>query len=291
VRMRISRGEVGTHRMAVRSRQPLTTGRSRVFLRRRFAHPLARVSIGVMIGGLVVGLTSIPAVNAGATSSILSNKPYAEAQLLKLPNLPPSWTKSDGTWVGTSADDNSSSMLTMTQYPDLSTCLGEPPALSVVAAEASSPIFNSKDENTSVLDVSDVYTSTNQAKSDFPPLNNPKFANCFVQVEGPGIVDLEKSAWPTGATFGTPIASVSHQARFGNQSGLVDVEVPVNFPGGEGNTDDFFVILVIRQGRSTAELQIDQGYTTPSAALTESLAKLVTTKMKARPPVNKVIAA
>jgi hypothetical protein len=265
-------------------------GQSQAFAHRRFVHRLAMVSLGLVTSGLMAGLTAIPAVNAGAASSINSNKPYAQAQLLKRSNLPPGWTESDKVWVGTSADDNSSSLLTMTQFPDLSTCLGNPPALSVIAAEASSPYFNSKDQNTSVLDVADVYTSTNEAKSDFPPLNSPKFTNCFVQVEGSFITKMETSVWPAGTTFGTPIASVSHQPRYGDQSGLVDVHVPVNLPGGQGSTSDFFVVLVIRQGRSTAELLIDQGDTTPSAALTESLAKAVTAKMKAQPPGNTIIA-
>jgi hypothetical protein len=71
---------------------------------------------------------------------------------------------------------------------------------------------------------------------------------------------------------------------------LVEVEVPVHLPAGQGSTNDFFVVLVVRQGRSTAELFIDQGDTTPSAALTESLAKAVTAKMKTRPPANTIIA-
>ena len=173
---------------------------------------------------------------------------------------------------------------------DYSTCLGKPPELSVDATEASSPTFYSKDQNTSVYDVADVYANTSEAKADFPPLNNPKFANCFLQVQSSSIMSLEQSEWPTGATFGTPIASISHQPKYGNQSGLIDVEVPVNLPSGEGTSNDFFVALVIRQGRSTAELIIDQGDTTPSAALTESLAKTVTAKMKAHSPGNTVIA-
>ncbi len=239
----------------------------------------------------MVGLTALPAVSAGAATTIRSNKPYAQAQLLKLSNLPPGWTKTDKVSIGTSADNNSMSMLTMTQLPDLSTCLGKPPPLSVVAAEASSPEFDSKDQNTSIIDVADVYTSTDEAKSDFPPLNNPKFANCFLQVQGSSIADVEKSYWPSGATFGTPIASVSHQQKYGDQSGFVDVQVPVNLPAGQGSTNDFFDVLVIREGRSTAELLIDQGDTPPSAALTESLAKAVTARMKARPPGNTFIAA
>jgi hypothetical protein len=281
-----------TSRLDAGSRPPLTTGHSRVFARRRFGQqPVMRVSLGLVISGLMVGLTSLPSVDAGAAGNITSNKPYAQAQLLKLSNLPPGWTKQDKIWVGTSADDNSSSMLTMTQFPDLSTCLGNPPALSVTAAEASSPEFDSKDQSTSILDVADVYTDTSEAKSDFPSLNSPKFANCFLQVQGSTITGIEQSEWPSGTTFGTPTASVSHQGSYGDESGLIDVQVPVNLPGEQGSTNDFFVALVIRQGRSTAELQIDQAGTTPSAALTESLAKAVTAKMKARPPGNTIIPA
>jgi hypothetical protein len=240
---------------------------------------------------LVIGLTSIPGVDAGATGTLQSNKAYAKAQLVKLSNLPSGWTTSGSTWVGSSGDNNSSSMLTMTQFPDFSTCLGIPPTLSVTAAEASSPQFNSKDNNTSVVDVADVYSSANDAKSDFPPLNNPKFPSCLVKVAGPGITSIEQSTWPSGATFGTMTASVSRLPKLGNQSGLIDIQVPVNLPGGQGNTNDFFVIAVIRQGRSTAELQFDQGDTTPSVELTDSLAKVVVQRMKAHPPGNSFIAA
>ena len=270
---------------------PSTTGGGRVLARRQAVHFFARVSRGLVIGGLATGLSFIPAANAGAAGTIKSSKAYAQGQLLKLSNLPSGWTKSGGTWVGTSGDNDASSMLTMTQYPDFSTCLGEAPALSVVATEASSPEFDSNDQNTSVLDVADVYSSSSDAKADFPPLNNPKFANCFLRVQGSSIMNLEQSAWPSGSTFGTPAVSISRQLRYGNQSGLIEVQVPVNLPGGEGATNDFFVALVIRQGRSTAELLIDQGDTTPPASLTESLAKAVTAKMKAPPSGNTVIAA
>ena len=240
----------------------------------------------------MVGLAPIPAASAGATARIgVNNKAYAHSQLLKLSNLPAGWTSSGGTWVGTSADEDSSSLLTMTQFPEYSTCLGGPPELSVVATEASSPQFDSKDQNTSVFDVADVYADADAAKSDFPPLNNPKFASCFLRVQYSWIMNGEKSEWPSGTTFGTPIASISHQPRYGNQSGFVEVQVPVNLPGAEGSTNDFFAALVIRQGRSTAELLIDQGDTTPSAALAESMARAVTAKMKARPPADAVIAA
>ena len=270
----------------------LSTGRhSGALVRRRVAQLLGRVSLGLVVGGLMIGLTSIPAVNAGAAVTLKSNKVYAQAQLVKLSNLPSGWTKSGSTWVGTSGDNNSSSMLTMTQFPDLSTCLGTPPALSVTAAEASSPIFNSNDQNTSVVDVADVYSSASDAKADFPPLNNSKFANCFVKIEGSGITSVDQSNWPTGSTLGTPTASVGRLPKYGDQSGLVDVQVPVTLPNGQGTTNDFFIAVVIREGRSTAELQIDQGATLPSAALTESLAKAVTAKMKARPPGNSIIAA
>jgi hypothetical protein len=239
----------------------------------------------------MIGLSSISAVPAGATGTLQSNKAYAKAQLLKLTNMPSGWSPNGSVWTGVSGDQNSLSLLTMTQFPDFSTCLGYPPALSVTAAEASSPVFNSKDGNTSVLDVADVYDSASDAKTDFPPLNNPKFTSCLIKVQGPLLTSIEQSVWSSGATFGTMTASVSHLPKYGNQSGLIDIDVPVNLPGGQGSTDGFIVIVVIRQGRSTAELQITQGDTTPTAALTEAWAKMVTAKMKAHPPGNSIVAA
>jgi len=257
------------------------------FCARGFAGPLASFSLGLAIMGLIAGLTLIP---AGA-STIKSNESYAQAQLLKLSDVPQGYTKSGDTWVGTSDGNDSSSMFTMTQFPDLSTCLGEPPALSVVAAEANSPDFFSKDGNTDVFDVADVYTSVNEAKSDFPPLTNPKFAKCFVQVEGPAIVSTDQSNWPSGSKLGTPVGSVSRQPKYGDQSGLVEVQMPVTLPQGQGSSNDFFVALVIREGRSVAELMIDQGDTTPSAELMNSLAQKVTARMKAKPPGNSIVDA
>jgi hypothetical protein len=239
------------------------------------------------MSGLLVGLAT---TTAGA-SSIKSNKPYAKAQLLKLSDLPGGYTKQGDVWIGTSSSSDSGSMFTMTQIPDFATCLGKPPALSVEAAEANSPDFISKDGNTDVFDVADVYTSVNEAKSDFPPLSDSKFAQCFASVQGQGIVSTDKGSWPSGATFGAPVASVSHLPKYGDQSGLVEVQVPVTLPAGQGTSNDFFVALVIRQGRSVTELVIDQGDTTPSAALTRSLAQKIITKMKAKPPGNTIIAA
>lgn len=253
----------------------------------RVVRRVAVTAVGLAITGLFAALTVIP---AGA-STIKSNEAYARAQLLKQSDVPSGYTKSGDMWVGTSDSDNSSSMFTMTQIPDIATCLGEPPALSVVAAEASSPDFFSKDGNTDIFDVADVYTSVSQAKSDFPSLSNPKFAKCFLQVEGSSIVSTDKDTWPSGSTFGTPVGTVSHQPKFGDQSGLVEVQVPVTLPQGQGTSDDFFVALIIRQGRSVAELMLDQGTTPPSAALTNALAKKVTENMKAKPPGNSIIAA
>jgi hypothetical protein len=237
-----------------------------------------------MISGLVAGLT----VSSVGASTINSNKPYAKAQLLKLSDMPPGYTKSGDLWVGTSDSNDSGSMFTMTQFPDFSTCMGTPAALSVVAAEANSPDFISKDGNTDVFDVADVYTSASEAMSDFPPLSDAKFAHCVAQVQGPAIVSTDKDDWPSGSTLGTPVASVSRQPKYGDQSGLVEVQTPVTLPGEEGTSNDFFVALLIREGRSVAELIIDQGATTPSATLTHSLAEKVVANMKAKAPGNTI---
>ena len=74
-----------------------------------------RASLGLVIGGLVAGLACVPATAAGAATNSNSDKAYAKAQLFNLSNLPKGWTSSGGTWTGTSADDNASSMLTTTR--------------------------------------------------------------------------------------------------------------------------------------------------------------------------------
>jgi hypothetical protein len=172
-------------------------------------------------------------------------------------------------------------------------CLGMTPPLSVDAAEAASVNFNSSDQNTTVWDVADVYANSADAKSDFPPFHNPKLANCLLQTQGSLILSIEKSAWDSGTSFGTLSASVVKTPRFGNQSGMLMIQVPVNYSAadGGGSTSDFFSILTIRQGRSTAELFIDQTDVPPSADLTKSLAQTLVARMKASPPGNTVIAA
>jgi hypothetical protein len=54
------------------------------------------------------------------------------------------------------------------------------------------------------------------------------------------------------------------------------------------NSSDQNTNIVIRQGRSTGELFTDQADVPPSGALTKSLAKTITAKMKAPPPATRL---
>ena len=187
-------GEWGQHDRVPVFRLPFTTGRSRVLARRRTVLHFSRVSLGLAIGGLAAGLTFIPPANAGAAGTIKSSKAYAQAQLLKLSNLPSGWTKSGGTWVGSSGDNDASSMLTMTQYPDFSTCLGEAPALSVVATEASSSrIRQQGPEHERCLTSRMCTAARTMRKPIFLRWIIPNSPNCFLRVQGPSIVNLEQS--------------------------------------------------------------------------------------------------
>jgi hypothetical protein len=201
-------------------------------------------------------------------------------------NVPHGWTKAGNVWSGTSGDSNSGSVLTMTQYPQLTTCLGMTPPLTVTAAEATSPVFASADTSTDVYDVADVYHDSTDAKSDFPPFHNSKLPNCLLQAQGSSVLSLEKSLWDSATTFGTMSASLVNAPKFGDQSGMLMIQVPVH-PSqalGGGSLIDYNTLLVIRQGRSTAELYITQSGAPPSASLTQSLAQAVVAKMKAPSP-------
>jgi hypothetical protein len=108
----------------------------------------------------------------------------------------------------------------------------------------------------------------------------------LLQVQASSITTFEKGLWDSATTFGTMTASVVNAPKFGDQSGMIMVQVPVN-PSqalGGGSLIDYNTLLVIRQGRSTAELYITQSGLPPSAALTQSLAHAVIAKMKAAPP-------
>ena len=123
--------------------------------------------------------------------------------------------------------------------------------------------------------------------SDFPPLSDPKFAHCVAQVQGPAIVSTDKDDWPSGSTLGIlglrlAAAKVRGSVGAGRGPNAGDP------PGRGGNQQRLLRGSSIRQGRSVAELIIDQGATTPSATLTHSLAKKVVANMKAKAPGNTI---
>ena len=246
--------------------------------------------LGCVLAAVLAGLTPAIASASRTTSTSATGhrdthpeQAHARAELLKKVNFPSGWTGSGSVWIGTSDSQNSDSLLTISQYPQLTDCLGIAAPLSVVATEASSPYFVSKDLSTDVVDTADVYQSVAQAEIDFPPFNNPKFADCFAQVAGGGpISDDVKSDYDSGTIIGTPTAKLVAIPKYGSQSGMIEVQFPLTFTDGS-HGDEFFNVLLIRQGRSTTELDLDSSGTPAGATLTASLAAAVVAKMKAIP--------
>jgi hypothetical protein len=114
-----------------------------------------------------------------------------------------------------------------------------------MAAEASSPYFDNKGGNASVLDVADTYARRDEGQKRLSCAHRSYVHEGFVLVEGPFLTNAETSVWPSGATFRTRSPRFP-TSRDGDQSGLVDVQVTVNLPGGQGSPNDSFVVLVIR---------------------------------------------
>jgi hypothetical protein len=70
------------------------------------AHPGGKAPLGLFVSGGIFGLADTRVVNAGAANSINSDKPYAQAQPLKRPDLSSGWSQLGKVWVGTSAGES-----------------------------------------------------------------------------------------------------------------------------------------------------------------------------------------
>jgi hypothetical protein len=256
------------------------------------------VAIGVLLVAATIVSSAVGAAGSShsqsalRTISTLGAKPsapgdeltpdqrLARAQLLTKAEFPPGWTASGDGTVGTSSDQNKSSLFTTTQFPDLTTCLGLPTGLSVRAAEASSPWFTSPDRYSAVLETADIYASPTAAKADFPPLRNPSLPGCTAQIQASTIVAVLRSTYPPGATFGKLTASPGSFPSYGDESGMVVVEVPVKLSD-DTRLSVVISFVLIREGRLAAQLVLGNEDTPFDSALAQTLAERVSARMKA----------
>jgi hypothetical protein len=219
-----------------------------------------------------------------AVQNIEADQLLARAQLLSLVNFPAGWQASGTITLGSSTDKSTSKAFAETQSPELATCLGVNAQLSVVAAEAASPDFASGTESyiASADDSAFVYATAADAMADFPPFGNPKLADCVIKGHEQEIAAEISGLMPSEVTVGTPVASIGTFSRYGDQSGMIEIGVPLTAPDGSTATMSISFVI-IRQGRSIAQL-ILVGLPMPfSAALARSLAQSVTAKMAATP--------
>jgi hypothetical protein len=245
------------------------------------------IAIAVTLTAMILGFApeayaALSPTSGKGSSSANHDARYAKAELVTLANLPNDWSQLGTVQVGTSDGTNSSSLLTTTQIPALTACMGLAAPLTVVAKEASSPTFTDKGQTMTVYNVADVYLSAAQAKVDFPPFGNVKFVSCFAEVQGGPIANFVQSEYDPGTVVGTPTSQLVSFPKFGNQSVMVELQFPLTQPDGTHDTE-YYNVLLIRQGRSTAELDFDTTGTPVGVGLTTSLAKMVTMKMKETP--------
>ncbi len=254
---------------------------------RRFA--AAGLSM-LIVAGLVSGCGSSSSTKSTSTTSttavqnIEADQLLGRAQLLSVAEFPSGWSEHGSISLGKSTDESSTNAFAETQSPELATCLGVNAQLSVTAAEAASPTFSSESESffATVDDSAFVYATTAEAQADFPPFTNPKLAECVIKGHEQDISDQIASEMPSGITVGVPVASLGTFPKYGNQSGMIQIGIPLSDAHGSLGTVNMS-FLIIRQGRSIAQLVL-VGFPTPfTSSLAQSLAQKVTAKMAATP--------
>ena len=215
---------------------------------------------------------------------IRADQGYAQDQLLTTADFPSGWTPHGSVTVGKSTDESTQNVFSETQSSELATCLGKPPQLAVVGAEAGSPTFVSPDSTSGAENTAFVYATATEAKADFPSFSNPKLPSCIIQGHEKDIADYVASAFSDGTTATSASATQATFPSYGDESGAVMITVPLTFPDGmKANVS--ITYIMIRQGRSIAQLVLDSVPGTFESSLAQSLAQTVTANM-AKTPVR-----
>jgi Protein of unknown function (DUF2510) len=200
--------------------------------RLRMAAAAVVVLLGAVGAVFIVRQPTSQAVSHSVTASKVLKIGNARSALLVLSDMPRGWTSTKST-------NNNSAIPGAAQ---LASCIGVP--TSVITDNppgASSPDFNSKNEQLMVDDNVSIYPSARAAQADFSSLANAKTPSCLTAaLNGPAKSALETGFGP-GTSIGTVTVTRTPAADYARDSANFTMFVPIS---GNGSTLNLEITVV-----------------------------------------------
>ncbi len=181
----------------------------------------ALIASGLLLASLTIG--------AGASTA--SDQAKAKKHLLVLSDMPTGWKTEKGSTGSTSGNGP------LSDFPggqQLASCVGVP--LSVLASnppQATSPYFEDKTGALEVQDSVSVFSSTNNASTEYAAVNNVKLSSCLTAtVNTASFKSQFSTGTPKGTTIGTIAVTAINPAHYGRNTAGFTINNPCHRPGG-----------------------------------------------------------
>lgn len=223
-------------------------------------------SVVLSVLGLALGAcgSSSPTSGPGTTvPSKAADLALARKSLVVLSDLPSGWTASGKITAGSGSNSG-------VPGAKLAGCIGVSKAvLETNWPTENSPTFADPTGVDSVSDQVEAFPDATKAQADFSSFANPKTPSCLATVLGPAIRQQAQKGGGAGVTVGTITASRLSTPSIGDESGEMELQVPITAPN--GSTTLYLNLLVVTRGRLETTLTL----TSPGAVFDPTLAQQV----------------
>jgi hypothetical protein len=224
------------------------------------AGPLSLLAV-LSVLGLVLGACGVSSPSGGTTTTVPSKAAdlaLARKGLLVLSDFPSGWKASGKISSGNGSNSG-------VPGAKLAACIGVSKAvLETNWPTENSPSFADPTGAESASDQVEAFPDAAQARTDFA---NPKTPGCLATILGPAIRQQAQAGGGSGVTVGSITASRLSTPAVGDESGEMELQVPIGTAN--GSTTLFVTLLIVIQGRLETTLTL----TSPGSAFQPALAQ------------------
>jgi hypothetical protein len=209
--------------------------------------------VGGVLAVVALALSACSSSSGGASvgpkPSKAADLALARKGLIVAGDLPSGWTP---TGAVTSGGNSANSVPTS----KIAACLGVAKSeITNNEPTENSPSFNGPN-GASIDDEVETFPSTAAAKVDFSTFSNPKTPGCVTTVLGPVLRQAAEKGGP-GTTVGTISATREPLASVGDNSGEIELHVPISVSGATATLSLDIDLVVITEGRLETTLSFD----------------------------------